>query len=462
VAMSFPCRHDALNLISFASRDATESLAREIGALGYACRVRTGAQWAAGPPPSAASVLLIDGGVAGARAGEVISRLARAPWLCVAEAWRSEAVEALMRAATEFVESPWSRRELGLRLERIVARMLGAGPDGMEDAAIRGLAIVAEAPAFRTVLAEARRAARSGAPLTIQGETGTGKELVARAVHALGPRAKRPFVPVNCGCLPPELVENELFGHEAGAYTGAGSARGGLVQQAQGGTLFLDEVDALPLRAQVALLRFLQEGEVRAIGAGRVQGVDVRVIAASNAPLHELVREGKFRDDLYFRLNVLALEVPPLRERGADVAPLARHFLERFTRAYGLGPIEFAPEAMGWLAAQEWPGNVRQLENQVHRAVLNADGGRIGMAEMRPGAEAPERGRPDRAEYLERFVIAKTKAVEAFERHYLTQLMLHARGNVTAAAQFSGKERRALGRLLKRHGLEREAFRRGP
>ena len=458
--MSFPCRRDALNLISFASRDATESLARDIGALGYACRVRTGAQWAAGPPPSAASVLLIDGGLA--RAGEVISRLARGPWLCVAEA-RSEAVEALMRAATEFVESPWSRRELGLRLERIVARMPEGEPDGVEESAAFGeLGIIAEAPAFRTVLAEARRAARSGAPLTIQGETGTGKELVARAVHALGPRAKRPFVPVNCGCLPPELVENELFGHEAGAYTGAGSARGGLVQQAQGGTLFLDEVDALPLRAQVALLRFLQEGEIRAIGAGRVQGVDVRVIAASNASLRVLVREGKFREDLYFRLNVLGLEVPPLRGRGADVLPLARHFLARFTRTYGVGPIEFAPEAMGWLAAQDWPGNVRQLENQVHRAVLNADGGWIGLAEMRPGAEAPAAGRPDRADYLERFVTAKAKAVEAFERHYLTQLMQHARGNVTAAAQFAGKERRALGRLLKRHGLEREAFRRGP
>jgi DNA-binding NtrC family response regulator len=425
-----------LTLISFASPGTAESLARDAAGLGFPCRVEAGTRWMAAQAQTQAPVLLVDGS-GGPGPGELIARMQPSPWLCVSEPGRSEAVERLMRAATEFLESPWSRRELGLRLERflaVVARR-GAAAEGEPDFARLG--IIAEAPAFRRVLAAARRAARSAAPLTIEGETGTGKELVARAVHALGPRVKGPFVPVNCGCLPAELVENELFGHEAGAYTGAGGARGGLVQQAHGGTLFLDEVEALPLRAQVALLRFLQQGEVRAIGAGRARGVDVRVIAASNARLRDLVQEGRFRDDLYFRLNVLGLSLPPLRARAADVLPLARHFLDRFVRAYGLGALEFEPAALGWLAAQDWPGNVRQLENHVHRAALNADGGRVGLAEMHPGADAPDPGPPDRGDYLERFVTARAKAVEAFERHYLVQLMAHAGGNVTAAARFA-------------------------
>ncbi len=227
-----------LNLISFASRDATESLARDISALGYSYRVRSGAQWAVSPPPAVASVLLLDGGgAARPRPGELISRMAPAPWLCVSEAGRGETAEALMRAATEFVEAPWSRRELGLRLERLVARMPPRPePDGAPEFARLG--IVAEAPSFLRVLAEARRAARSVAPLTIQGETGTGKELVARAVHAVGPRAKQAFVPVNCGCLPPELVEERalrprgggLYRRRCGARrAGATGARGNAV-----------------------------------------------------------------------------------------------------------------------------------------------------------------------------------------------------------------------------------------
>lgn len=449
---------ETLTLVNFSSDGTAERLSRNISDLGFPCRVEAGPRWMADSTPAAPPIVLLDGAPRAApQPVELIDRLGRTPWFCIAD--EAAPVPELLRSATEFVMLPVNASELDLRLARFVAALSRSGRRETSDAGeFDRLGIVGASPALVAVLAEACRAAAFHAPVVIQGETGTGKDLLAHAIHELGPRARAPFVPVNCGCLPADLVENELFGHEAGAYTGAGTARGGLVQQASGGTLFLDEVDALNPRAQVALLRFLQEGEVRAVGAGRAHGVDVRVLSASNAPLLGLVAAGRFREDLYFRLNVLSLTLPPLRRRAEDIVPLAQRFLDRFVAAYGLEPTVLEPAALGWLAAQDWPGNVRQLENHVHRAALNATNGRIGLADMRPGADLPAVSPPERGDYLERFVDAKAKALEAFERHYLSKLMTHAGGNVSAAAHFAGKERRALGKLLKKHGLDRRKF----
>ncbi|MEL6475693.1 MAG: sigma-54 dependent transcriptional regulator [Pseudomonadota bacterium] len=325
---------------------------------------------------------------------------------------------------------------------------------------VEGSEIVGSAPGFRRALSAARKAASCSAPVVVGGETGTGKELIARLIHRLSDRARRSFVPVNCGCLPSDLVENELFGHEAGAFTGATSAATGLVHLADRGTLFLDEIDALVPRAQVTLLRFLQQGEVRPVGGGPTSRVDCRILVASNRPLFDLVEQGLFREDLYFRLNVLEVHLPPLRERREDLPALARHFLTKFGNAYRRRGLRLEAEALAWIAAQDWPGNVRELENLLHRAVLMAEGTEITRDLLAPDpchvqhlGKTPCRARPS-SDPIEPFADAKAKAIAAWERGYLTRLMDVAGGNVTAAAARAGKERRALGKLLKKHGLE--------
>lgn len=446
----------SLSIVSFASQAATEALSRDVAALGHAFAVERGPDWLErkAPPPARNHVLLLQGiGRAERAAAE---RLATRPWLCLINARNAAEAPRMMRAATEFLVAPWTRAEFSARLERFLAPRAAAPRAAPADAppsppesppGLAGLEIVGGAQNLLRCLAAARRAAASDAPVVIEGETGVGKELLARLIHRLGPRARRAFVPVNCGCLPSELVENELFGHEAGAYTGAGAARTGLVQQAEGGVLFLDEIDTLPARAQVALLRFLQQGEVRPVGGGALRRVDVRVIAASNRPLGALAAAGAFREDLYFRLAVLELTLPPLRERREDIGALARHFLARRGAAYGRPGLGLAPEAEAWLVAHDWPGNVRQLDNLIHRAVVTAEGSTVGLADIAPRAAEQAPLSPDG------FRTAKTRAVDDFERRYLAALMTEAGGNVTAAAARAGKERRALGKLLKKHGL---------
>lgn len=321
--------------------------------------------------------------------------------------------------------------------------------------------IIGAAPLFQRSLTAARRAASCAAPVVIEGETGTGKELIARLIHNLSDRAKKVFVPVNCGCLPAELVENELFGHSAGAFTGAQTASTGLVHQADGGTLFLDEVDTLAPRAQVALLRFLQQGEARPVGGGRMKRVNCRIVAAANQPLPDLVHTGGFREDLFFRLNVLEVALPPLRARRDDIPALARHFLARYGRAYGQRGLKLSEAAMAWVAAQDWPGNVRELENTIHRAVLCAGQNPVPLTDLAPNSTASNGMQPCSAHLpgvsasrrIEPFADAKARAIADWERGYLTRLMDRADGNVTAAAELAGKERRALGKLLKKHGL---------
>ena len=309
--------------------------------------------------------------------------------------------------------------------------------------------IIGESRAFALALDRVERISRSDAPVLIEGETGCGKEVAARAVHYGGPRRAAPFVPINCGALPDALFEAELFGHERGAFTDARERRRGLVAEADGGTLFLDEVDALAPKAQVALLRFLQDQCFRPLGSAREQQGNVRLIAASNRPLEQLVADGGFRQDLLYRLKVLHVELPPLRVRERDAALLAEHFADRYARKYGSAAHGFDHQALDWIAAQPWPGNIRELENWVHREVLMGDGPLIRVAVAGPAVYAsPTSGLPNYRE-------AKAQALAAFEHDFLLRALRASEGNVSAAALLVGKERRAFGKLLKKYAIDR-------
>jgi DNA-binding NtrC family response regulator len=324
--------------------------------------------------------------------------------------------------------------------------------------------IIGESLAIRSALLRVRRAAASDATVLIEGETGTGKELAARAIHYLGSRSDRPFVCVNCGSLPDTLVENELFGHERGAYTDARDSSGGLVADADGGTLFLDEVEAMSARTQVVLLRFLQDGTYRPVGGRHTLKTNVRVIAASNAGLLELTRQGRFRDDLLYRLRLMLVEMPALRHRGEDVVILAQYFLGQLALQYRRPAKLLSGKLMVALRQYAWPGNVRELENFLHRAFLMSDEPEIEVdaadfacgARPQPGADA------DAGSAEMTFRAAKASVIEAFERRYLLHAMRSAAGNVAAAARRAGKERRAFGKLLKKHGIDRHDALNGP
>ena len=324
--------------------------------------------------------------------------------------------------------------------------------------------LVGSAPAFVRAVATVANCARGDASVVITGETGTGKELVARALHYAGPRGAHPFVAVNCGALPDALLEDELFGHERGAFTDARSARDGLLVQAERGTLFLDEVDSLSPRAQVALLRVLQDRTYRSLGSPRERKADVRFVAATNTPLATLVQRGTFRVDLYYRLSVLLIELPPLRDRAEDVLPLARHFLAKHARD-GDAPSRLSGAAERALLAHAWPGNVRELENVMLRALSLASSDRITAGDLGIGARYSEESSdavvlPDGAGMggAMAFRDAKRAAVDAFERAYLTNLLREHNGNVSSAARAAQTERHDLRRLLRKHCLDRGHF----
>jgi len=330
--------------------------------------------------------------------------------------------------------------------------------------------LIGDAPAFRAAIARIPAIARADATVLLGGETGTGKELVARAIHYLSERRHGSFTAVNCGALPDTLLEDEFFGHERGAFTDAKAARGGLLRQAHGGTLFLDEVDSLSPRAQVSLLRVLQDRSYRALGSSEEQHVDVRIIAASNVDLFDLVIDKAMRADLFYRLSVLTLHLPPLRERLDDVLPLTHHFLLRLQRT-DRPPLRLSAEAKDALLGHDWPGNVRELENAVLRAVSLCDGDAIGAADLGlrtrarrtvdASAEAlpsTPPSSPPMIDLTRSFIELKRETVARFEREYLTHLLDACGGNVSRAARRARKDRRDFRRLLRKHALDPRAF----
>ena len=320
---------------------------------------------------------------------------------------------------------------------------------------------IGESAAFRAMLAILARIARYDTTVLITGETGSGKEMAARAIHYQGQRQDRPFIPVNCGALPDHLVENELFGHARGAYTDARESQIGLIAQAESGTLFLDEVDALTAKAQVSLLRFLQDGQYRRLGSSRTEKADVRIVAACNSDLLDSVGQGQFRADLYYRLAAMDLQVPPLRRREHDPVLLARHFIAEAAHQYQRTVQELHPDTVHWLLTYAWPGNVRELQNRIQREFLLCDGPDILVRDLAPDSD--RRCQPDRrlgCPTTLNFNEAKQQVLNAFERSQLQRLLSETGGNVSSAARLAGKERRALGKLLKKHGIEPDHFRR--
>jgi len=330
------------------------------------------------------------------------------------------------------------------------------------DASAEELQLLGRSPIFTAAVGLVRRLAPCDAPVLIRGETGTGKELAARAIHYWSHRRGGPFIPVNCGALPDTLVESELFGHARGAFTDAREAHEGLVAQARGGTLFLDELEALSPRGQVALLRFLEDQEYRPVGGALIRAANVRVVAATNAELGQMSERGEYRQDLLFRLNVLVVDLPPLRARDDDVVLLAEAFLRRFSRRYSRPVVRFSVDALARLRNHDWPGNVRELENLVHRELLLADGTELRLASLPPvpGAVRGHASPPAQGTLTQRsFREAKARAVAEFERAYIAELLNRANGNVSLAARLAGKERSRLGKLLRKHGWSGASFR---
>jgi two-component system, NtrC family, response regulator len=364
---------------------------------------------------------------------------------------RENAITALQRGAIDWYAKPIELEELRVILKRAVhIRSIEMAQPGGPVAHKRYHRLVGESESMRKVFGLVRRVASTDVNVLVLGESGTGKELVANAVHEAGPRRDQPFVPINCGAFPESLLESELFGHERGAYTDAHRARDGKLELADHGTLFLDEIGEVPLHLQVKLLRFLQEHVIERIGGRETVHVDARVVAATNRNLKVMMDEGRFREDLYFRLGVIVIMVPALRERGDDLRLLAEYFLEFYGRQYKRRLRGFTQAALRAILAYPWPGNVRELENKVQRAVILAQD-----AYLRPeDLELESAG--GGAEPLPTLQAARDEA----ERRLLVEALTRKAGNVTRAAREIDVSRPTLHDLVRKHGIDLARFRR--
>jgi two-component system response regulator GlrR len=354
-----------------------------------------------------------------------------------------EAVTATRRGVFSFLTKPFEPKVL---LDTVAEAMRLSSPSAGTTEEWRA-EMITRSSGMEDLLAQARRVAASDASVCIFGASGTGKELLAKAIHKASPRADAPFVAVNCGAIPEGLLESELFGHKRGSFTGAVADRRGLFQAAQGGTLFLDEIGDMPLPLQVKLLRALEERKVRPVGSHENLDTDVRVIAATHRKLEERIASGEFREDLYYRLNVVKLYIPTLAERREDIPLLANSFLTRLAERYRRNRLGFSPEAMQLLVSASWPGNVRQLLNVIEQAVALASTEVIPESLVRQALDAGDTA-----------LTPLDEARRAFERDYLVRILKITGGNVTKAARLAGRNRTEFYRLLERHSLEPGMF----
>jgi len=351
-----------------------------------------------------------------------------------------DAVTATRRGVFGFLPKPFESQQLLTEIERALRLTAARDRDEARE-------VITRDPAMEAILNEARQVAATDASVLVLGQSGTGKEMLARWIHRHGKRSGGPFVAVNCGAIPEQLLESELFGHVKGAFTGAVRDRRGLFQEAQGGTLFLDEIAEMPTPLQVKLLRAVQERQVRPVGADRDPPVDVRIVSATNLDIDAQIQAGRFREDLYYRLNVVSFRLPPLSERRQDIPHLANHFLRLHAQRYGKDVRAFAPECLEMLMTARWPGNVRQLSNVVERLVALA-------GETLIPATLAERAITREEETLSALDDAKRE----FEREYLIRLLKQTRGNVTRAAKLAQRNRSEFYSLLHRHQLDPGLF----
>jgi two-component system response regulator AtoC len=372
----------------------------------------------------------------------------------------SRAVAAVKAGAHHYLTKPFEFADLLQILDDLKILLNGLVPNANDDALS---SLVGISPAMQDLERQLWQVATSPvATVLIRGESGTGKELIARAIHALSERARNRMLSVNCAAFTETLLMSELFGHERGAFTDARHQKKGVFENAQGGTLFLDEISEMVPQAQAALLRVLEERVVTRVGGSVEIPVDVRIVAASNRPLERQVDEAKFRADLYYRLNVVEIMVPPLRERPEDIPVLVRHFARLFARQYGVAVRELSPEVEALLIGYPWPGNVRELRNTIERAYVMGRGPEIQLGDLPLGLRHPalEDLRTHTALHKLPFREAKRKTVDHFERTYLTRALARSRGNVSRAARRAGMPRQVLQRLLQRHDLKGADFRR--
>jgi two-component system response regulator AtoC len=374
-----------------------------------------------------------------------------------------DAVRAMKLGAYDYLEKPFDPDAAALTVARAAERRRLRDETASLRRELEGIHsfhnLVGKSDRMRDVYRLLEQAAGLDITVLLGGETGTGKELAARAIHYHSSRKERRFVPVNCGALPPDLVESELFGHARGAFTGAATAKTGLFAEAEGGTIFLDEIGDLPLATQVKLNRVLQEREIRRVGENTAIPVDVRVVAATHRDLKAEVQAGRFREDLFYRLNVFPVRLPSLRERAEDVPLLAAHFLEKHARAMRRDIGGFDPDSLRLLASSPWPGNVRELENAVERAVAISSGPTIRVGDLPADLAAPGGPlAPGPALASMPYREAVEQAQDRVSREYLVALLTEFRGNVTRAAARAGLERESLHRLLKKHGLRSDDF----
>ncbi len=365
------------------------------------------------------------------------------------------AVTSIKAGAYDYLTKPFEIDEIALLAERALeARQLRIANRRLTAEQALGRRMIAESPPMRRLLDAVERVAERDVTVLVRGETGTGKELIAALLHAHSRRAKQPLVRFNCAAIPGELAEAELFGHARGAFTGAQAARRGFFSEADGGTLVLDEVGELPAVIQAKLLRALQDGEIQPVGSGRVDKVDVRVIAATNRDLAAEARAGRFREDLYYRLAVVELVVPPLRERREDIAALAEELARRCAEKFGLDDLRLAPELIARFIDADWPGNVRHLENTISRLAALSPGGVIEASALDATVVAPpaETDGPAEGPTLR-------EQVEAFERNLITRALAASLGNQSEAARRLGTSRVTLIDKIKKYGIGRQALR---
>ncbi len=359
-----------------------------------------------------------------------------------------DAVEAMSKGVNSYLTKPFDGNIL---LQKVAdALALSTQADTTSDEGAWRAEIISRSHAMEELLAQAKHVARAPATVLIYGDSGSGKELLARAIHRASLRASGPFVALNCAAIPEALLESELFGHVKGAYTGATANRVGLLQASSGGTLFLDEIGDMPLPLQAKLLRVLQERTVRPLGANHDVPLDLRIIAATHRDLEAAVKDGQFREDLYYRINVVSLRVPTLAERREDIHLLAMHFLVENRKKHGTSPQGFAPDAMKALVAAAWPGNVRQLQNVVEQVCALSMSPLVPLALVQRALRAPD---------VE--LLSYSEARERFERNYLVDLLKVTDGNVADAARLAQRNRTEFYRLLQRHGLTPLEFRSG-
>jgi two-component system nitrogen regulation response regulator NtrX len=366
------------------------------------------------------------------------------------------AVRATKLGAYDFIEKPLSLEKTVLAVRNALDRhRLQQENQALRQTLAERYEIVGESPAIQTLRAQIHSAAPSHGRVLIRGESGTGKELIARAIHRQSLRAERPFVEVNCAAIPDELIESELFGHEKGSFTGATTKRRGKFELADGGTIFLDEVGDMSLKTQAKVLRVLQEQTLERVGGSETLTVDVRVIAASNKDLEDEIRKGAFREDLFYRLNVIPFEVPPLRERGEDIPLLASHFLALFSREYGKRQKGLSPEAVGFLVQYAWPGNVRELRNVIERMVIMVPRETIAREDLAASLRLRFPADPERAAATaEELDGTLREARERFEKAFIQRRLRESHWNITRAAERLGIERSNLHRKMKAYGID--------